>query len=267
MGRKLGSPKELRRICQPQPKGSGIDAAVERIVLRGLSIYITWGLLHTPITANQVTVLLIVIGLVGSLLLAFGDQWLSILGALMLFLHLVLDYVDGEVARCREASSPVGRYLDLVTHKIVNPMVFAGLSFGVYHNDNTPGIFAFGFLASAARMWVRDVRRIALRVLGDGRANYGALEEMAATRRSPLFDRIRSLGLHKFVCETFGIQTAILVGAVVNRLDIVVIFYGVVLPVLAIWQVYWWFRVIKSSRPVLDAESAFTQSQDLSLTG
>jgi phosphatidylglycerophosphate synthase len=261
MSKKIESPKELRRICQRRPKGSGLGVAVKMAVMKRLSIYITWVLLHTPVTANQVTVSFIVIGLIGSFLLAFGNQWLSILGALVLFLHSVLDHVDGEVARYKKICSPGGKYLDLVAHKIVNPIVFACISFGVYHNCNAPMVFAFGFAAVTFRLLERDVRSIGLRALGNGQANYDTLEDMGAKKRSRFVSRIRGLGLHSFICGTLAIQAAILVGAIFNRLDIVLIFYGVVLPVFALSRVHWWFKVIKSSAPVLGGESAFGQPQ------
>jgi phosphatidylglycerophosphate synthase len=265
MSIKIESPKELRKICQRPPDALGLEAAVERNLARRLSIYITWVLLHTPITANQTTVLLTVIGLLGSLLLAFGEQWVSILGILLLFLHIILDYVDGEVARYRNTCSSSGKYLDLVAHKIVNPAALAGLSFGVYHNHSSPAVFVFGFLAAISRLLVRDVRRIALRVMGSAQANFDTLENIAAERRSPFFSRIRELGLHNLVYGTFGIQAAILVGAIFNRLDIVLVFYGATLPIFASSQVYWWFKVVKSSASIPDGKGTSQQSQDLEL--
>jgi hypothetical protein len=53
MSNKIGSPKELRQICPKVPEGLGIEDIVEFAVIRRRSIYLTWVLLHTPITANQ----------------------------------------------------------------------------------------------------------------------------------------------------------------------------------------------------------------------
>ncbi len=53
MGNKIGSPKELRLICPKGLEGLAIEGIVELAVITKLSIFLTWVLLHTPITANR----------------------------------------------------------------------------------------------------------------------------------------------------------------------------------------------------------------------
>ena len=62
--------EELKKLCRPSHE-EGLLSSFER----AKSIYITWLLLHTPVTANQVTILSAIFGVAGSFLLAVGSYW------------------------------------------------------------------------------------------------------------------------------------------------------------------------------------------------
>ena len=98
--------RELEAICG----GEGRDPADPRDFrsayarpVRKLSIRFTWLLLHTRLSANQVTVLAIAVGVAGAMLLAWSDFWPLLVGVLLLQLSFVLDFSDGEIARTRPA--------------------------------------------------------------------------------------------------------------------------------------------------------------------
>jgi len=139
---------ELRKICQ------GADPSNRKfpmVLWRKVSIYFTKLFLYTSITANQVTILGALIGVIGGTMLAFGN-WYTFTGALLLHLHLIFDCVDGEVARYRKGESLTGAYVELLCHHIVNPLVFMGFSFNVYNVFQDPKVFIFGFSAILSRM-------------------------------------------------------------------------------------------------------------------
>ena len=96
-------------------------------VLRHISVYLTWVLVRTPITANQITVLQCIFGIIGSVLFGYKK---FLLGVLFLQLGYFLDLIDGEVARWKNQQSEGGKYLDLINHKIVIPAMFFGLGIG-----------------------------------------------------------------------------------------------------------------------------------------
>jgi len=96
-------------------------------ILSGIGKYITWVLIHTPITGTQVTLISILFALAGAALSALGYFKL---GFLMFFIFIILDHVDGQVARFKGQSGPHGVYLDSRTHFIVEPLYFIGLGIG-----------------------------------------------------------------------------------------------------------------------------------------
>ena len=83
---------------------------------RRLSPYLTRLLVGTTVTANAVTGLMILTGAAaGGALLVPGIVG-ALLGALLGQLQMLWDCCDGEVARWRGTSSPVGIFLDKVGH-------------------------------------------------------------------------------------------------------------------------------------------------------
>ncbi len=122
-GRQADEPRDLRRLYA-------------RLVRR-LSIRITRLLLPTGISANQATVLGILVGLIGAVLLAFNDYWAQIGGLALLQLSFVLDFCDGEIARFEreiedKTSGAGGAYLDWVGHYYVPAAITAAVGWAVF---------------------------------------------------------------------------------------------------------------------------------------
>lgn len=109
---------ELRRVAQPP---SVFDRASAEhwagpLYLRRLSIHLTRQLLRTPISADAVTWIMIVAGLMGAAALTLPGLLGAVLCVLLVQLQLLVDCSDGEVARWRRTFSPSGIYLDRLGH-------------------------------------------------------------------------------------------------------------------------------------------------------
>jgi phosphatidylglycerophosphate synthase len=100
-------------------------------LVRHLSCRLTPGLLRLGLTAHQVTVASLLVGLAAALLLARGSWGASVYGSLLLVLSCVLDNCDGEIARFRGTASPAGGKLDDVADAVVHTALFIGLGLGV----------------------------------------------------------------------------------------------------------------------------------------
>lgn len=89
-----------------------IEEPIDVYVHRPVGYLIAKLLFHTPITPNQLTVMAIVLGVTGGVLLAVDVPHHLQLGALCLFMSTAFDCADGMLARMRRASSVIGRMLD-----------------------------------------------------------------------------------------------------------------------------------------------------------
>jgi phosphatidylglycerophosphate synthase len=120
---------ELRAVSQP-PELVGRRSAEHwagRLYMRRVSAHVTRHVLGLPITPNGWTVLMIVVGVTGAAVLAVPGLWTAIAAALAIQAYLLLDCVDGEVARWRRTTSAAGVYLDRLGHYTVEAALLAAL--------------------------------------------------------------------------------------------------------------------------------------------
>jgi phosphatidylserine synthase len=138
---------EIRELC----KESKPDTRLKRKV----SYYITWILLGLKFTANQVSALGVVLGLMSCIFFIFGNRVLFIVGAILLLLGQLMDYCDGEVARYRKRKGMKDEFLrnygggfDCLNH-VAPPFALICMSFGLMYDTNYPVlILIIGFLSA-----------------------------------------------------------------------------------------------------------------------
>jgi phosphatidylglycerophosphate synthase len=116
---------ELRAVTQP-PSVRGRRNAEHwtgDLYQRRLSPYLTRVLLGTAITANGVTVLMIVTGAAAGAALLLPGLVGAVLAALLAQLQMLWDCCDGEVARWRSTFSPAGFFLDKLGHTVAESAI------------------------------------------------------------------------------------------------------------------------------------------------
>jgi phosphatidylglycerophosphate synthase len=116
--------------------------------MRRVSPYFSWIFIRIGFSANQLTYLMILCGvLAGAAVTRTGLGW-AILAALLVQAYLLLDCSDGEVARFRQRTSVTGVYLDRIGHYLAEVALLAGLGVraqGAYENG---GYVELGLLAA-----------------------------------------------------------------------------------------------------------------------
>lgn len=120
---------ELREVCQP---GSVMDRRsaehwAGRLYMRRLSLHVTRWLLDAPVSPNGLTVLMIVVGLLAAVAAAWPGVLTALLALAGVQAYLLLDCVDGEVARWRKVTSAAGVYLDRLGHFTVEAALLVAL--------------------------------------------------------------------------------------------------------------------------------------------
>ena len=111
---------QLREVTQPPSVRSRAVAEhwVAHAYLRDISPYLTRILLRAGFSANGVTWLMIISAAAAAVVTAGPPCSAAILVVILVQLQMLLDCCDGEVARWRQTSSPVGVYLDRVGHYV-----------------------------------------------------------------------------------------------------------------------------------------------------
>lgn len=121
------------------PWGEGfLEYSVNRRLARRLLLRLA----TAPISPNQVTALDLSLGLLAVLLFLTGSYWASLLGALLLPVVMILDSLDGMLARLTFRETRVGLMLDLYGDTALNLLVFCALAVG-RHQATGQGVYLF----------------------------------------------------------------------------------------------------------------------------
>lgn len=129
---------QIREVCQPISITGRANSEhwVADVYLRSISPYLTKLLLKTSITANGVTYLMILSGIAISASLLISG-WTGLLLALFFSqLQMLWDCCDGEVARWRQTSSPMGVFLDRVGHYLAEGLIPIAFGFRLATEDD-----------------------------------------------------------------------------------------------------------------------------------
>ncbi|MEV0490656.1 CDP-alcohol phosphatidyltransferase family protein [Streptomyces atratus] len=119
---------ELRPVVHPKgvkDRRSGEHWA-GRMYMREISLHIDRYLVNTKITPNQLTYLMTVCGVLAAPALLVPGIAGAVLGVVMVQLYLLLDCIDGEVARWKKQFSLGGVYLDRVGAYLCDAAVLVG---------------------------------------------------------------------------------------------------------------------------------------------
>lgn len=120
------------RLFEEIRKSIESDGVVAYFLVRPVSNWITRRLWHLPVSPNQVSVAALVVGVAAGPVVAIGGRAASIAAALMLVINLLLDCVDGELARLTHRKSRLGQWLDTIGDdaSLLSYLIGLGLSVG-----------------------------------------------------------------------------------------------------------------------------------------
>ena len=114
--------------------------------LRKISKLFTWLAVRLKMTPNQVTLISFAIGLLSAYEFSKGNFWAIFTGAVLLQLSIIIDCVDGELARYTRQFSQLGAWLDAITDRIKEYLVFFALAYGAAKNGRDLWIPAMGMM-------------------------------------------------------------------------------------------------------------------------
>ncbi len=126
------------------------DSPFSTHVSRKLSRLVSGVLVRYPITPNQITLLSFATALVACWFYLQGGYRYSVLGALILYVSILFDLADGEVARLKFTSSKYGALLDSICDSIVGSVVLFCIALAAHRIDDVPNILTVGAVAAVS---------------------------------------------------------------------------------------------------------------------
>lgn len=136
------------------------DPILVRFVTRPISFYISAFLANLGINANAVSYFSGYIAIVGACCFLFDSHKMNILGSSLVFLWLILDCVDGNLARSVKRQA-FGDFADATSSYILIGVLITCLGFaaynegGVFFSKGNPWIILIGAFASSSDTMMR----------------------------------------------------------------------------------------------------------------
>lgn len=237
---------ELRAVVQPHwVMERRAEHWTGTLYMRRLSIYLTWLLVRTGISANGVTWLMILVGGLAGPALLIPGVWGPLVAALLAQGQMLLDCCDGEVARWRETMSPRGIFLDQLGHYVAEGSIALFLGVAAAVHAPGPGLdWRFAFLGALlmAGIWFNKSLNMMV-TLARANSGLGQLPDHAAASRiasRSIMARLRAvagfLPLHRMFHSIELTLVSLLVALVALAVPAVWPWYVLTLAVL-IWIV------------------------------
>jgi phosphatidylglycerophosphate synthase len=246
--------QEVRKIAKREAFRAGPRM---RFVMPRISVPVsTWILNHAPaVTPNQVTVLSGLLGIAAGVFLLFPGGVVPAVAAFLTYqLHILTDYVDGELARVKEMTSPRGAYYDLMVGRFTKPVVLYSAAIGAWiAHKQAPGAeldLIFGALMIAGFFLDKEAVDVWYRA-NPGRDDIEdpyVVQSDKALRGAPrLLARIAVgvRGIQAFLVYqiiaalivAMGVEQFVVFGYEATPRILIVVAYGVAFPIFAILRV------------------------------
>ena len=178
---------ELREVTQPSAIRGRRTAEhwTGDLYMRRISPYLTRLLIRAGLTANAVTALMIVTGAASGFALLVPGLGGAVLAVLLTQLQMLWDASDGEVARWRGTSSPLGVFLDKVGHYLAESLI--PLALGVRAAGGLDDVSTgYGWTTLGAVLAVVIVLNKALNDMVHVARAHAGLARSPTTRQRPL---------------------------------------------------------------------------------
>lgn len=252
---------QLRAVTQPDEVRSRANAEhwTASLYLRDISSYLTWVLLKTPISANGVTGLMILVGWSVAFSLLIPGIWGPILAVILGQLQMLVDCSDGEVARWRKTSSPAGVFLDKVGHYTTEALIPLALGLRAAGWGSESEIDYFWTTCGALLAVVIILNKALNDMVHVARANAGlpklADSKEAKAVRPGLVARLRSLArfvpfhrlYHSVELTLIALGFAI-VGLWIGQVEAFQLMVGIMLPLSILALLGHYVAIMSSSR-------------------
>ena len=189
---------------------------------RRLSLPISIALMRTPLTANQLSVVLVAIGFYAAWLFSLGYYWTSVSAAFLSLAASILDGCDGEIARLKYQESALGCWIETVGDYSYYVAIFVGLTIGAVRQTGNPVFYWVGISALGGTLLT-----IALLIYLRSRITSGRPERLHAVARERFQARsswwTRLIWHISFVPTRAFMPYGIMGLALVNRLSVALI--------------------------------------------
>lgn len=122
--------KQMFKDYKKSIKHAIFDETLTLYILRPIAFIFVKMFYPTSITPNQISLMTTIVGIISGYFFSRGDVVSFAIAGSLYFFSIVLDCVDGMIARLKNSGTPVGRIIDGVSDYIVGISVYIGMGIG-----------------------------------------------------------------------------------------------------------------------------------------
>jgi len=127
-------------IYPPEKEKANKETVWEHYFARKIAFFIAPIFLKLKVSANQVSILAIIIGIIAAILIMAGDFGQVFLGAILMQVWLILDKVDGVIARYKKTITRFGEFLEEFDGAVIAALFFSSIGAAA---SKLPGFLPF----------------------------------------------------------------------------------------------------------------------------
>ncbi len=193
-------------------------------IYRKTSYPLTWLLVKTPLTPNQISLISFFIAVPAAIIFTYPGYKYTLLAGILTELSFMFDLSDGEVARVKGISSVRGIWLEHILDQLKDVVLFIGITVGLFKQDPGLSIFIIALLATLSTTVLRFFKIVTS--LYYERITF------------PKVLRIYDISAH---------YTIIFVGAIFNQMLFVLYYFAFIVNFLWIYKI---FITLKKAKPL-----------------
>ena len=203
-----------------------------KLIVRKLSFLFTFLFINIGCSAWGVSIISVIVALCGSIFLGIDSTLFRIFGVMLIEMWLVLDCVDGNIARVKKTSSQMGEFIDALSGYYITGFVYFFVGVAAYYTTSVLEKYSFlliimgGVSTVAGLLWriVHQKYTYSIMVInqknGDCKAKIP--EDDIQNKRSLQYVRSR---LDKELGISGLFMPFLIIALIFNLFDILTIFY------------------------------------------
>lgn len=224
--------KEIIRSL-PEKKNSKSSLWV-KLVVRKISFLITYLLINVGCSAWGASIISVLVAIAGSFCFVVDNTFCRIIGVCLIEFWLVLDCVDGNIARVKKTSSEMGDFIDALSGYYVTGLVYFFVGIAAYYTTNifrndALALIVLGGVSTIAGLLARIIHQkytYSIMVINQRNAmNHNEIpEEGVENKKSIQYIRSR---IDKEIGISGLFMPLLIVALIFNLFDLFTIFYCV----------------------------------------
>lgn len=124
----------LKEIIKSLPaKKNSKSSLWVKLIVRKLSFVFTYLFINVGCSAWGASIISVLVATIGSFCFAIDNSFCRIIGVILIELWLVLDCVDGNIARVKKTSSEMGEFIDALSGYYVTGFIYFFVGIAAFH--------------------------------------------------------------------------------------------------------------------------------------